>query len=176
MPDIDGLEVLKKIRFHYGQLPVLILSCKDSETETVLGLEMGADDYLSKPVRYYELLARLKTAIRKAGFSPPEEAERLFIHSIEMDLAERTVYIKNEPVKFTYLEFELLALMAKHPGKAFTREFLLSTVWHDQQFVGTRTVDVHVRRIRKKLEAHGQNPNLIETIRSVGYRLAPEPK
>lgn len=174
LPGIDGLEVLKRIRSHsnYSQVPVIMLTCKDSETETVLGLEMGADDYLSKPIRYHELLARLKTVFRRASCTVHPESSAISIHCIEINMDTRTTYINKNPVILTYMEFELLILLAKNPGKVFTRNTLLDILWHDEQFVETRTVDVHIRRLRKKIEENGLNPDMIETIRSVGYRLA----
>lgn len=174
LPSIDGFEVLKIIRSHhqYGQVPVIMLTCKDSETETVLGLEMGADDYLSKPVRYHELISRLKTVFRRTSNPVQSDFRCLYIHGIEINLDNRTTYINKIPVVLTYMEFELLVLLAKNPGKVFTRNILLDTLWHEEQFVESRTVDVHIRRLRKKIEEHGLNPDIIETIRSVGYRLS----
>lgn len=174
LPGIDGLEVLRRIRSHsnYNQVPVIMLTCKDSETETVLGLEMGADDYLSKPVRYHELLARLKTVFRRAPGTVHPESSTISIHGIEINIDTRTAYINKNPVILTHMEFELLILLAKNPGKVFTRNTLLDILWHDEQFVETRTVDVHIRRLRKKIEENGLNPDIIETIRSVGYRLS----
>lgn len=174
LPGMDGFEVLKKIRTDSsnGQIPVIMLTCKDSETETVLGLEIGADDYLGKPVRYHELIARLKTVFRRAGNSIQPGSGSLNIHGIEINPDSRTVYINKIPAVLTYMEFELLVLLIKNPGKVFTRNTLLDTLWHDEQFIETRTVDVHIRRLRKKIEEHGLNPDIIETIRSVGYRMS----
>jgi len=172
LPNMDGWDVLKWIRNHPAQheLPVIMLTCKDSETETVIGLEMGADDYLSKPVRYHELLARLKKVCKKNSNSS-NGTKMLFIHGIEINKETRTVNINKTPLPLTYREFELLSLLTKNPGKVFTRDHLLDLLWHDEQFLETRTVDVHIRRLRKKIQDHGGNPDIIETIRSIGYRL-----
>lgn len=172
LPNMDGWDVLKWIRNHPVQhrLPVIMLTCKDSEIETVLGLEMGADDYLSKPVRYHELIARLKKACHKNANVLHNEKMH-FVHGIEIDLKSRTISINKTLLPLTYLEFELLSLLAKYPGRVFTRDHLLDLLWHDEQFLETRTVDVHIRRLRKKILEHGGNPDIIETIRSIGYRL-----
>ena len=174
LPNMDGLDVLKWIRNHpsHQKLPVIMLTCKNSEIETVLGLEMGADDYLSKPVRYHELIARLKNAFRRMDALGQTTSKILTVHGIELNQEQRTVWINKMPTTLTYREFELLILLARNPGKVFTRDYLLDRLWHDEQIPETRTVDVHIRRLRKKIEEHGLNPDIIETIRSVGYRLS----
>ncbi len=174
LPGIDGLEVLKRIREHprYKALPVIILSSKDSEIETVLGLEMGADDYLFKPLRYHELLARLKKLISRSAFVPPDRAGHLARFGMAIDLESRIVTGKKGEIALTYLEFELLSLLANHPGRVFTRDNLLDAIWHEDQFNETRTVDVHIRRLRKKLEENDIHPGIIQTVRGVGYRMA----
>lgn len=172
LPNMDGWDVLKWIRNHptQHQLPVIMLTCKDSEIETVLGLEMGADDYLSKPVRYHELLARLKKACKR-NENLSNGTKIIFIHGIEINQEKRSVNINKILLPLTYREFELLTLLAKNPGRVFTRDQLLDLLWHDEQFLETRTVDVHIRRLRKKIQDHRGNPDIIETIRSIGYRL-----
>jgi len=174
LPGIDGLEVLKRIRSHpdHSNIPIIMLTTKDSEFETVLGLEMGADDYLSKPVRYYELIARLKKVLQRTDLLSQTVGKSVLIHGIEIDLNSRTVYINNTMVPLTYMEYELLSLLARNPGKVFTREHLLDLLWHEEQFTETRTVDVHIRRLRRSFEEYGLNPGIIETIRSVGYRFS----
>ncbi len=177
LPNMDGLDVLKKVRNSvHRQIPVIMLTCKDSEIETVIGLEMGADDYLSKPVRYHELIARLKSVFRRINAGAQTEPGSLNLHGLEINMATRTVYIYRTPVVFTYMEFELLAFLVQNPGRVFSREYLLDVLWHEDQFVETRTVDVHVRRLRKKMEEHGLSPGIIETIRGVGYRLTGLPE
>ncbi len=173
LPGIDGLEVLRAIRQHgtHGQMPVIMLTSKDSEVETVLGLELGADDYLNKPVRYHELLARLKKMLARTNETPSKRKDSIIIHGLAIDNIDRTVYVNGNSLTLTYLEFELLILLAKNPGKVFTRDNLLDSLWHEDQFYETRTVDVHIRRLRKKLEDADANPNIIETVRSVGYRM-----
>ncbi|OPL07859.1 MAG: two-component system response regulator [delta proteobacterium ML8_F1] len=174
LPGMDGLEILRRIREHpqYKALPVIMLTSKDSEIETVLGLEMGADDYLFKPVRYHELLTRLKKLIARSSYDPRHRTSHLFPLGIQIDLESRIVTGKKGEIPLTYLEFELLSLLANHPGRVFTRDNLLDTIWHEDQFNETRTVDVHIRRLRKKLEENDLHPDIIETVRGVGYRFA----
>ncbi|WHH58791.1 response regulator transcription factor [Petroclostridium sp. X23] len=173
LPGMDGLETLKRIRNHplHHHIPIIMLTCKNSEIETVVGLEMGADDYLGKPVRYYELLTRLKMIFKRRPHQTGDEPKTLSMHGIEVDVDTRTAYINKLPVVLTYREFELLTLLVRNPGRVFSRDMLLDEVWYDEQFLETRTVDVHIRGLRKKIQHHGLNPNIIETIRSVGYRM-----
>ena len=174
LPGIDGMEVLKRIRNHhlYNHIPVIILTTKDSEIETVLGLELGADDYLSKPVRYYELIARLKKIFDRSSNSLQKSCKNLIVNGIEINMDNRSVHINGTLISFTYLEYELLNLLLNNPNKVFSRNHLLDLLWHEEQFTETRTVDVHIRRIRRKLEEHGVDSRIIETLRSVGYRFA----
>lgn len=174
LPGIDGLEVLKKIRANscYKKIPVIMLTTKSGEIETVLGLELGADDYLSKPVRYHELLTRMKKIFMKMDMQPKTEENFVEIHGIKIDLDSREAYCNNIFVPMTYMEYELLQLLVRNPGKVFTREQLLDLLWSDSFCIETRTVDVHIRRIRQKLEESGINPHIIESVRSVGYRLS----
>lgn len=173
LPGINGLEVLRKIRENplYRHLPLIMLTGKDSETETVLGLEIGADDYLSKPVRCHELLARLKKLLQKSDMLHEVSTSTLSIHGIEIDLMSRTVRMGGSPVSHTHMEYELLLVLARHPGRVFSREHLLNLVWEEGQYFKTRTVDVHIRRLRKKIEESGLSPLIIDTVRSVGYRM-----
>ena len=173
MPGMDGIDVLKQIRSQrrLAKLPVIMLTSRDSEVATVLGLELGADDYLSKPVRYHELLTRLKKWIVRTDALPASPSDLVRIHGITINRTACEVQFQEQPVTLTHLEFELLALLAASPGKVFTRDQLLDLLWHEEQNYETRTVDVHIRRLRKKLEDCGLNPQIIETVRSVGYRM-----
>lgn len=175
LPGIDGLEVLKRIRSHpdHQHLPVILLTEKDGEVETVVGLEMGADEYLSKPIRYQELMTRLKKLLRASEVNSNPVGRILRARDMALDLDQRTATIHGKPVSFSYLEFELMALFLRNPGKVFSRSELLDKLWEDLLDLETRTVDVHVRRLRKKLEENGQDPSIIDTVRSVGYRLRP---
>jgi two-component system alkaline phosphatase synthesis response regulator PhoP len=173
LPGMDGLELLKRLRNHplYNQLPILMLTCKDSEFDSVIGLELGADDYLAKPVRYHELLARLKNLFRRLEGTQALKSGKIILNNLEIDLNTRTVKTGEREIELTYLEFEILALMAKNPRIAFSRDQILEKVWNNEYLYETRTVDVHIRRLRGKLEDAGVCPDPIETIRNVGYRL-----
>lgn len=174
LPGIDGLSTLKKIRQHpvYGQVPILMLTSRASEIDNVIGLELGADDYISKPIRYHELIARIKAVLRRTAPSTAlPSSSKISYRSLEMDLAARSVTLNGREIQLSFKEFELLHLLAKRPGRVFTRNEILDAVWSEDVFWETRTVDVHIRRIRKKIESAGQSPHLIETVRNVGYRL-----
>ncbi|AFQ45998.1 response regulator transcription factor [Desulfosporosinus meridiei] len=172
LPGMDGLNTLKKIRNHptYGFVPVLMLTSRDSEIDHVIGLELGADDYISKPIRFHELIARIKAVLRRADSNRTSFSKVVF-RGLVMDLSSRQVTVNDQEIELSFKEFELLCLLAKRPGRVFTRAEILDTVWSEEGFWETRTVDVHIRRIRKKLEEIGQSPLLIETVRNVGYRL-----
>ncbi|KGK91252.1 DNA-binding protein [Desulfosporosinus sp. HMP52] len=172
LPGMDGLNTLREIRLHptYGYVPVLMLTSRDSEIDHVIGLELGADDYISKPIRFHELIARIKAVLRRAD-SNRTASPKVVFRGLVMDLSSRKVTVNDQEIELSFKEFELLSLLAKRPGRVFTRAEILDTVWSEDGFWETRTVDVHIRRIRKKLEEIGQSPLLIETVRNVGYRL-----
>ncbi|MBI4861431.1 MAG: response regulator transcription factor [Candidatus Riflebacteria bacterium] len=174
LPQMSGLEVLKEIRRAH-QTPVLFLTVRDDETDKVVGLEMGADDYLTKPFGVRELAARVKALLRRrAGEGTPRE--RIEVGSLAIDLSRRLVTRDGRAVEMTRTEFELLASLASNPGIVFTRERLLETVW-GYRFEGyQRTVDSHMTRLRKKIEDDPRRPSLIQTVWGVGYRFrAPSP-
>ncbi|SDH74021.1 response regulator transcription factor [Desulfosporosinus hippei] len=172
LPGMDGLKILKEIRHNptYGFVPVLMLTSRDSEIDHVIGLELGADDYISKPIRFHELIARIKAVLRRADSNRTSSSKVVF-RGLVMDLSSRKVTVNDQEIELSFKEFELLCLLAKRPGRVFTRAEILDAVWSEEGFWETRTVDVHIRRIRKKLEEIGQSPLLIETVRNVGYRL-----
>jgi len=172
LPGIDGLSTLKEIRQHpiYGLIPVLMLTSRDSEIDHVIGLELGADDYISKPIRYHELIARIKAVLRRTDPLKSSSA-KVSYRGLVMDLATRQVTLNDQELQLSFKEFELLCFLAKRPGRVFSRSEILDAVWSEDGFWETRTVDVHIRRIRKKIEEIGQSPLLIETVRNVGYRL-----
>lgn len=176
LPDIDGIEVLKKIRFNskFKSLPVIMLTAKREEFDTVLGLEMGADDYLSKPFSIRELLARIKSVLRRSQSIEKKDSEtsdkKIIIDNIVINETFRTVYKDNQLIDMTLKEYELLLTFAKNPGRVFSREYLLEKIW-GYDFLGeTRTVDVHIRSLRKKIEEDDANPKFIKTVRGVGYK------
>lgn len=176
LPDIDGIEVLKKIRFNskFKSLPVIMLTAKREEFDTVLGLEMGADDYLSKPFSIRELLARIKSVLRRSQSIEEKDLEtsdkKIIIDNIVINETFRTVYKDNQLIDMTLKEYELLLTFVKNPGRVFSREYLLEKIW-GYDFLGeTRTVDVHIRSLRKKIEEDDANPKFIKTVRGVGYK------
>lgn len=176
LPGIDGMEILKKIRFSskFKSLPVIMLTAKREEFDTVLGLEMGADDYLSKPFSIRELLARIKSVLRRSENIEEKDLEisdkKIIIDNIVINETFRTVYKDNQLIDMTLKEYELLLTFVKNPGRVFSREYLLEKIW-GYDFLGeTRTVDVHIRSLRKKIEEDDANPKFIKTVRGVGYK------
>ena len=174
LPGIDGIEVLRRIRTdpELASVPVLMLTAKGEETDKVLGLEMGADDYVSKPFGIRELLARVKALLRRSAPVQKEEqaGELLKIGGLMIDCAAREVTCDGKPTELSRKEFDLLALMARHRNRVFTREQLLEQIWGYEYSGETRTVDVHVRGLRKKLEPDPEHPRYLRTVRGVGYK------
>ncbi|WHH57475.1 response regulator transcription factor [Petroclostridium sp. X23] len=173
LPGMDGLETLKVIRNHplHKSVPVLMLTSRNEEIDNVIGLELGADDYIGKPIRYHELIARIKAVLRRAGENSESLSKKLVVGNLQIDLSFRTVRLNDYEIPLSFKEFELLCLLAKKPGKVFTRDEILDMVWKEEYFLETRTVDVHIRRIRRKFEKVAQSAVVIDTIRNVGYRL-----
>jgi len=163
LPGIDGLEVCRRIR-SVSQLPLIMLTARDEESDRVAGLELGADDYVSKPFSPRELAARVKAVLRRTGARPAEADVQ--IGDVALSRARHDVTVADEPVALTATEFELLAFLMENPGLLFSREALLERVWGLEFPGGTRTVDQHVAQVRAKLG----RPALIETIRGAGYR------
>jgi DNA-binding response OmpR family regulator len=173
LPGIDGLETLKRIRGNsrYGQIPVLMLTCRDEEIDSVLGLELGADDYLIKPVRYHELIARLKNIFRRVQTAGSARSCKISRNGLEIDPGARAVKTSaGVELKLTFMEFEIISLLAEYPGRVFSRDAILDKIWAHETLYETRTVDSHIRRIRRKLKEAGVPPELIETVRQIGYR------
>ncbi|MBC7998316.1 MAG: response regulator transcription factor [Leptolyngbya sp.] len=170
MPGLDGYEVCRRVRASDRKTPILMLTARTSEIDTVVGLELGANDYIAKPVRLRELVARVKAHLREApGVAPVSKGLRLGALFIDMD--SRTVSVNNAQIELTFKEFELLAAMAKHPNRVFTRDQLFAQVWGSDFLGESRTVDVHIRYLREKLEENPSQPKHILTVRGVGYRL-----
>lgn len=173
LPGMDGLEILRVIRSdsRLSGLPVLILTAKGEEFDRVLGLELGSDDYVTKPFSPRELVARVKALLRRASKESKEtEKEDLIkIGELEIDRARYSVRIKDKDIKLSTTEFKLLLYLAKRRGRIFTREQLLDAVWGNEVYVEPRTVDVHIRRLRAQIEENPANPKYIKTKRGVGY-------
>ena len=167
LPGEDGLSILKKIRANAGttSIPIMMITAKTTEFDKVSGLDLGADDYITKPFGMAELVARVKALLRRSGLKT--SAERLAHGELVVDIARHTVTVSDQIVNLTYKEFSLLAWLMENMGRAYTREQLLETVWGYDYEGGTRTVDVHVQTLRTKLGSGGR---YIETVRGVGYR------
>ncbi len=170
MPGLDGYEVCRKIRLADPKTPILMLTARTSEIDTVVGLELGANDYMSKPVRLRELVARVKAQLRD-GKDDLKPVNQIVIGGLFIDLESRIVSIDNESKELTFKEFELLATLAKNPNRVFTRDQLFAKVWGSDFLGESRTVDVHIRYLREKLENNPSQPKHIQTVRGVGYRL-----
>jgi DNA-binding response OmpR family regulator len=171
LPKVDGLEVCKRLRAD-SNVPIIMLTARGEELDKVLGLELGADDYITKPFSIREFRSRVRALLRRAGL-PRErarEAETIESGELRIDPARRTVELGGEPVQLTYVEFELLAALASEPARVFTREMLLRALWGDSAYREPRTIDVHVRHLREKLERDPREPEYIFTVRGVGYR------
>ncbi len=172
MPRMDGLEVCRRLRAR-SSVPIIMLTAKSEEIDKVLGLELGADDYITKPFSVREFRSRIKAVLRRAERPPPEagdEEQPLEINGLRIDFAKRAVVVREALVRLTYVEFEVLAVLARNPGRVFSRTMLLERVWGDSAYRDPRTVDVHIRHLREKLEQDPTHPELIFTVRGVGYR------
>jgi DNA-binding response OmpR family regulator len=171
MPRMDGLEVCRRLRAR-SSVPIIMLTAKSEEIDKVLGLELGADDYITKPFSMREFRSRVKAALRRAGMAQADEdAERAVeVLGLRIDPAKRTVTLNGESIATTFVEFEILNALARSPGRVFTRDMLLARVWGDSAYRDPRTVDVHIRHLREKLETDAKEPEYIFTVRGVGYR------
>ncbi len=177
LPGMPGLDICRRIRSApaTAQLPVLIVTAKGTEVDRVLGLEMGADDYVVKPFSPRELVARVKALLRRAhALSEPASAGVFEKGRLKIDFGTFEVFVDGERKELALREFELLKFLVQHPMRVYTREQLLDMVWGRDTFVEPRTVDVHVRRLRQRIERDDANPELILTVRSVGYRFNPD--
>jgi two-component system, OmpR family, response regulator len=172
LPKLDGFEVCRRVRAH-SSVPIIMLTAKAEEVaDRVLGLELGADDYIIKTCSMRELRSRVKAVLRRARMNGAEQAsdEPILHDGLRIDPTKRTVERDSEPVKLTFFEFEILLALARQPGRVFTRAELLEHVLGDSEYRDQRTIDVHIRHLREKLEPDPANPQLILTERRVGYR------
>ena len=168
LPGVDGIEILKTLRASAAteKIPVIMASAKGTEYDRVLGLDLGADDYLAKPFSMMEMISRVRAVLRRA--SPAEDSNRLRLGEIELLTDAHTVRVQGRRVELTLKEFELLRIFLKHPGRVYTRDQLLEKVWGSDYMGETRTVDVHIGTLRTKLGSCGE---YIRTVRGVGYRM-----
>jgi two-component system, OmpR family, response regulator len=170
LPKLDGVEVCRQMR-RDSQVPIIMLTAKGSETDKVAGLEVGADDYITKPFSMREFRSRVKAMLRRSRMSAETiEEEPLGVGELAIDPERRLVTLRGEEVAVTYVEFEILSSLARSPGRVLTRETLLEHVWGDSDYRDPRTVDVHIRHLREKLEADPKQPEYLFTVRGVGYR------
>ena len=171
IPKIDGLEVCKQLRAR-SSVPIVMLTARDDELDKVLGLELGADDYITKPFSIREFRSRVRALLRRASaprYEPRDEAA-IEIDRLRIDPGRRVVELDGTPVQLTYVEFELLRTLATRSGRVFSRQSLLSALWGGAEYREPRTIDVHVRHLREKLEHDPGQPRYILTVRGVGYR------
>jgi DNA-binding response OmpR family regulator len=174
LPKLDGLEVCKQLRAR-SSVPIIMLTARDDELDKVLGLELGADDYITKPFSLREFRSRVRALLRRARaprYGPGVEEEQLAVAGLVLDVPRRTVSVDGALVQLTYVEFEILRTLMAHPGRVYSRRMLLEALWGSADFRDPRTIDVHVRHLREKLERDPSHPEYILTVRSVGYRFA----
>jgi DNA-binding response OmpR family regulator len=172
LPRMDGLEVCRRMRAR-SSVPIIMLTAKAEEIDKVLGLELGADDYITKPFSLREFRSRVKAALRRAGMARTEPADDdgpLEVHELRVDPAKRAVDVRGTGVQTTYVEFEILLALATSPGRVWTRDMLLTRIWGDSAYRDPRTIDVHIRHLREKIERDAKDPEYLFTVRGVGYR------
>src|SRR4029077_12017674 len=173
LPKLDGVEVCRELRAR-SQVPIIMLTAKGSESDKVAGLEVGADDYITKPFSMREFRSRVKAALRRsrmAGATTGQSESGPIVHEdLTIDFDRRLVTLAGEEIRVTYVEFEILGALARSPGRVLTRETLLEHVWGDSEYRDPRTVDVHIRHLREKRERAAKQPEFLFTVRGVGYR------
>ena len=168
LPKLDGYEVCRRLRASNNDVAILMLTARDEDIDKILGLELGADDYLTKPFNPREMVARVKAILRRGDNTPPKESKPVYLGNLEIDPIRREVRVGLRAIDLRTQEFELLFSLAKQPGRVFTREQLLQQAWGFDFFGQTRTVDVHIAHLRKKLEGCSVK---IETVTGVGYKV-----
>ena len=171
LPDGDGRDVLRELR-QLSRVPVVMLTARGEEMDRVLGLELGADDYVTKPFSAAELVARIRAVLRRVSDEPEPAESTLSVSDVTMDLDKRSVSRAGEPVDLTVKEFELLRLLLEHAGKVVRREQLIADVWDTNWFGSTKTLDVHISSVRRKLGDDPGDPRYIHTVRGIGFRFA----
>ena len=173
LPKLDGLEVCKRLRAQ-SSVPIIMLTARDDELDKVLGLELGADDYITKPFSMREFSSRIKAALRRAEMSyqgePGIDEAPLEVHELRIDFSKRSVRVRGDEAELTFVEFEIVSALARAPGRVFTRDMLLSRIWGDSAYRDPRTIDVHIRHLREKIERDPKDPEYLFTVRGVGYR------
>ena len=170
LPRVDGFDVCRKLRAR-SAVPIIMLTAKAEEFDKALGLELGADDYITKPFSMREFRSRIKAVLRRAELVRGDDNgdEPLVQGDLAIDFSKRQVEVRGEPVRLTYVEFEILATLARAPGRVFSRTMLLERLWGDSSYRDPRTIDVHIRHLREKLEHDPKSPEYLFTVRGVGY-------
>ena len=171
LPKLDGLEVCKRLRAT-SSVPIIMLTARDDELDKVVGLELGADDYITKPFSIREFRSRVRALLRRAAAPRMDGSapEVISADGLEIDVGRRSVEVDGKPVQLTYVEFELLRTLASNPGRVYSRQALLEALWGGSEYREPRTIDVHVRHLREKLEDDPRDPQYLLTVRGVGYR------
>jgi DNA-binding response OmpR family regulator len=173
LPRIDGLEVCRRLRSR-SSVPIIMLTAKSEEIDKVVGLELGADDYITKPFSLREFSSRIRAVLRRAEMSRSSAAggdeHPLSIGELKIDFPKRTARVRGEDAPLTFVEFEILSTLASSPGRVFTRDMLLARIWGDSAYRDQRTIDVHIRHLREKIELDPKDPEYLFTVRGVGYR------
>lgn len=171
MPGADGLEVCRRLRDETG-VPIIFLTARDEESDVVTGLASGGDDYITKPFRGAELVARVKAVLRRASMAvPPEEEEYISVGGLEVDRSRHEVTVHGKPIYLTQTEFEILWLLASHRGKPFSRQEIARALWGHENIGLSRSIDTHIARLRKKIERDPSRPEFIKTVTGLGYKL-----
>lgn len=176
LPDGDGFELARRLR-ERSDLPIIMLSARDSDVDKAVGLGVGADDYVTKPFSPLELVARVKAHLRRYGSQHPVGAGEEVIHAgpLRIDVARRRATVRDTDVDLTVKEFDILRLLAEHPGRVYTKAQIYELVWHEDPFGDLSTVQVHIRRLRTKIEERPDSPALLTTVWGIGYRLEEQP-
>ena len=173
MPKLDGLEVCRRLRAK-SSVPIIMLTARSEEIDKVVGLELGADDYITKPFSMREFRSRIKAVLRRAEMSRPDETAPdeapLFVRELRIDFLKRSVRVRGNDAPLTFVEFEIVSALARAPGRVFTRDMLLARIWGDSAYRDPRTIDVHIRHLREKIELDPKDPEYLFTVRGVGYR------
>lgn len=170
LPGLDGLQVCQALRRRSQYIPIVMLTAKDDDVDKIVGLEIGADDYITKPFKIRELLARVRALLRLVQHSAGPGSRALHFGSLEINIEGRTVNRDGKPLNLTPKEFELLALLVSNPRRVYGRETLLEKVWGYDYAGETRTVDVHIQRLRQKIETNPSEPSFLLTVRNIGYK------
>ncbi len=171
IPEISGTEVCRQIRSK-SKVPIIMLTAKDGEVDKVVGLELGADDYVTKPYSSRELIARINAVMRRNSGEPySEDTGVMSVGSVRMDIDRHHVYVNNVSVSLPLKEFELLEFLMRNAGRVLTRAQLIDRVWGNDYYGDTKTLDVHIKRLRAKIESDPANPTAIQTVRGLGYKL-----